>query len=166
MYTLRRPCVASCYAPHVIHLCMSVCLQSTQSASTQSDKVAMEYVCCKQAKRGKKSKAEAAVPAATATSSSQVSSGKDTGLALFHALGKILYNKRPDAAEGSADADSVAGAGAEDCLLPVSSSALQMPSSRNKPCEVADRLDMLTGWQHVCICHVWCASSQALRFFL
>ncbi|DBA67986.1 TPA: hypothetical protein ACH3X2_014019 [Trebouxia sp. C0005] len=92
-----------------------------------------------QAKRGKKNKAEAAVSAATATSGSQVSCGKDTGLALFHALGKILYNKRPDDAEGSADADSTAGAGAGDCLLPVSSAALQMPSSRNKPCEVADR---------------------------
>ncbi|DBA75164.1 hypothetical protein WJX77_005220 [Trebouxia sp. C0004] len=91
------------------------------------------------AKRGKKSKAEAAVPVATATSGSTVSSGKDTGLALFHALGKILYNKRPDAAEGIADADSVAGAGVEDCLLPLSSAALQMRSSRNKPCEVADR---------------------------
>lgn len=114
----------------------------------------MEYVCCKQAKRGKKNKAEAAVSAATATSGSQVSCGKDTGLALFHALGKILYNKRPDDAEGSADADSTAGAGAGDCLLPVSSAALQMPSSRNKPCEVADRLGTSTGWQHVSICHV------------
>lgn len=141
---------------------MSVSLQSIQSASTQSNKVAMEYVRCKQAKRGKKSKAEAAVAAATATSSSKVSFGKDTGLALFHALGKILYNKRPDAAEGSADADSVAGAGVEDCLLPVSSAALQMPSSRNKPCEVADRLAMSTGWQHICICHVWCAPPQGL----
>jgi hypothetical protein len=141
---------------------MSVSLQSIQSASTQSNKVAMEYVRCKQAKRGKKSKAEAAVPAATATSSGKVSFGKDTGLALFHALGKILYNKRPDAAEGSADADSVAGAGVEDCLLPVSSAALQMPSSRNKPCEVADRLAMSTGWQHICICHVWCAPPQGL----
>jgi len=141
---------------------MSVSLQSIQPASTQSNKVAMEYVRCKQAKRGKKSKAEAAVPAATATSSGKVSFGKDTGLALFHALGKILYNKRPDAAEGSADADSVAGAGVEDCLLPVSSAALQMPSSRNKPCEVADRLAMSTGWQHICICHVWCAPPQGL----
>ena len=114
----------------------------------------MEYVCCKQAKRGKKSKAEATVPAATATSGSKVSSGKDTGLALFHALGKILYNKRPDAAEETAEADSVAAAGLEDCLLPVSSAALQMPSSCNKPCEVADRLGMSTGWQHVCLCHV------------
>ena len=134
---------------------MSVCLQSIQSASRQGDRVSMEHVRCKQAKRGKKSKAEAAVPATTASNSSQVSSGKDTGLALFHALGKILYNKRPDAAEGSADADSMAGAGVEECRLPVSSAALQMPSSRNKPCEVADRLGMSTGWQHVCICHVF-----------
>jgi len=139
---------------------MSQCLQPVQSASRQSYKFAMDLVCCKQAKRGKKSKAEAAVPAATATSSSKVSSGKDTGLALFHALGKILYNKRPDAAEETADADSVAGTGVEECLLPVSSAALQMPSSRNKPYEVADRLGTSTEWQHICFCHVYCASSQ------
>ncbi len=135
-----------------------------QGKAIKLDK-AMEYTCCKQGKRGKKSKADAAVPAATATSSSQVSSGKDTGLALFHALGKILYNKRPVAAEKTADADSMVGGDVEECLLPVSSAALQMPSSRNKPCEVADRLACLVGSMSVFAMSVFAMCVSAMSVF-
>lgn len=90
-----------------------------------------------QAQRGKRAKAAANAP--TASTSSQLSFGKDTRLALFHALGKILYNKRLDPSlDGEAPlADpndpSLAPAG-----LPGACQAMLMPSS-SKQCQVADR---------------------------
>lgn len=74
---------------------------------------------------------------AAVSAPSQISFGKDTGLALFHALGKILYNKRLD--PGIDEVDNLAssltlGQG----LLPAASQAGLRPSS-SKECEVADR---------------------------
>ena len=89
-----------------------------------------------QAKKGKKAKAQASAPA-VAVSNTLPSFGKDTGLALFHALGKILYNKRPDDTEALADDGSHSEA-AQRSPLPNASHAMQMPSS-SKQLEVSDR---------------------------
>ena len=116
--------------------------------------------CCKQAKRGKKSKTAGSLPAAASTSSSSSSRpcfGKDTGLALFHALGKILYNKRPEADGGGAP-ESMTGAAIEGRLLPQFSEAMQMPSS-SKQSEVADR------WGMLALASI-CALAQVFCFFL
>ena len=90
-----------------------------------------------QAQRGKRSKAIA--NATTAATSSQLSFGKDTGLALFHALGKILYNKRLDPSTDDKtpltdpNDPSLSQAG-----LPEACQAMLMPSS-SKQSHVADR---------------------------
>lgn len=90
---------------------------------------------CKQARRPKKGKTEATVAAPSAPS--HFSFGKDTGLALFHALGKILYNKRLE--PGIDEVDNLAssltlGQG----VPPAGSQAGLMPNS-SKECKVADR---------------------------
>ena len=91
---------------------------------------------CLQAKRGKKVKAQPSASAAAA-SNTLPSFGKDTGLALFHALGKILYNKRPDDTEALAD-DCLPSAEAEQSAVPNASHAMQMPSS-SRQLGVSDR---------------------------
>lgn len=88
------------------------------------------------AKRGKKAKAQPSA-AAAAASNTLPSFGKDTGFALFHALGKILYNKRPDDTEASTD-DCLPSAEAEQSAVPNASHAMQMPSS-SKQLRVSDR---------------------------
>lgn len=113
------------------------CWQSHASYIVKTKQTLPSQPCgaCKQARRPKKGKTEATVAAPSAPS--HLSFGKDTGLALFHALGKILYNKRLD--PGIDEVDNLAssltlGQG----LLPAGSQAGLMPSS-SKECEVADR---------------------------
>ena len=89
----------------------------------------------RQAKRPKKGKTEA-TPAAAVTS--HMSFSKDTGLALFHALGKILYNKRPDPGIDGVDDNLTNGLELGQGRLPATSQAMLMPCS-SKECEVADR---------------------------
>lgn len=52
----------------------------------------------------KRVKAAAKQPAPKQASTAYM--GKDTGLALFHALGKVLYNKKLDTAPGDASSSS------------------------------------------------------------
>ena len=105
-----------------------------------------------QAKRPKKGKTQAAASAAATIS--HLSFGKDTGLALFHALGKILYNKRLDSSADEVD-NRANGLPLGQGLLPATSQAMLMPCS-SKECEVADRCDdvvyKLFCWHDKCPC--------------
>lgn len=86
------------------------------------------------ARRAKKGKTEAKLPTVAA---SHQSFGKDTGLALFHALGKILYNKRLDPSIDGVD-NPAEGLELGQRQLPANSQAVLMPCS-SRECGVADR---------------------------
>ena len=75
--------------------------------------------------------------AATAASR-HLSYGKDTGLALFHALGKILYNKRLEPSIDDGVDNQAGGLALGQGQLPANSQAMLMPCSSGE-CEVADR---------------------------
>lgn len=117
---------------HHSHFCQQQTIHPTQ-VSTYNSYHNCSVSC--QAKRGKKCKAEGSL--LESKGNSHLSFGKDTGLALFHALGKILYNKRPQPGEDG-DAEFTQGDAVQECILPHASHAMQMPSS-SKQSEVADR---------------------------